>query len=70
MINFKKHLNTCYVFLYITMDDQHKKFVEKMLESAEDKKETKPQQRFGSVNTDDVEKAVDNIKKGKKADEE
>ena len=52
------------------MDDQHKKFVEKMLESAEDKKETKPQQRFGSVNTDDVEKAVDNIKKGKKVDEE
>ncbi len=52
------------------MDDQHKKFVEKMLESAEKKEETKPQKRFGSINTDDVAKAVDNIKKGKKADEE
>ncbi len=52
------------------MDDAHKKFVEKMLESAEKKEETKPQKRFGSVNSEDVAKAVENIKKGKKADEE
>lgn len=52
------------------MTDEHTKFVEEMLKKAKDKKETQPQKRFEGVNSEDVEKAVENIKKGKKADEE
>lgn len=52
------------------MTDENAKFVEEMLKRAEKKEETKPQQRFEGVDTKDVEKAVENIKKGKKAHEE
>ncbi len=40
-------------------------FVQSMLQSAQENKEVKPQNRYDNVNQNDIEKIMENIKKGK-----
>lgn len=40
-------------------------FVQSMLQSAEEKKEIKPQNRYDDVNPNDIERIMENLKKGK-----
>lgn len=49
------------------MNDTHKKFVEDMLKKTVEKDEIKPQKRFESVDSEEVQKIVDRLKKGKRA---
>lgn len=48
------------------MNDTHKKFVEDMLKKSVEKDDVKPQKRFESVDSEEVQKILDLVKKGKR----